>query len=66
VDPDSPTAPGRPVSPGAPAVPENTTSRVAGWLVETFSLLSKKTDVEDGFAVMMSPLFGLPFNQEIN
>jgi hypothetical protein len=47
-------------------VPENTTSRVAGWLVETFSLLSKKTDVEDGFAVMMSPLFGLPFNQEIN
>jgi hypothetical protein len=33
--------------------------------VEAFSLLSKKTVVEPGLALMMSPLFGLPFNQAI-
>src|SRR4029077_5066763 len=45
-----------------PGVPKKLTSRTAGWLVPELSLLSKKTNVAEGFATIKNPLLGEPFS----
>jgi hypothetical protein len=51
-----------PAGPGAPAGPERSISNAAGWLVAVFSLLSKITDVVEGFAMIRNPLLGFPLS----
>ena len=61
--PGAPVGPVGPTAPVNPGAPEKTTSRVAGWLVETLSLLSRNAVVPP-LAARKKPVLGAPFNQE--